>query len=701
MIKSIAEEAPRGVQQTLFLSHGGPYYQRPGPGPGPGPRAPGSRPAPELRLASTPPRLVPLALATLAAACSGSDSSAGEGNAQSSDGFVVESPAADARGGPAPEASPPSPLEDVTFRVSEPCGGGLILSVQPWPAGGVQVAVLPAGPPPVLASGGEPLETVSTPIPEDEGLVFLVVVPSADGALHEGRVQAARTTLDALPESRRVAVFRAGELFADLSRDRAHLHTRLDALGPGATIAPDLVALRELLDLVQGPYGPVRRSLVVVEEEVSWSPPGEVEPIRLATCPPAPGPLEVQFPEPCAVTPPSALEYVSQLPCDAEAAAEDDFPFGEDVYLTFTEAEEAVYDEYHAAKSKSEFTLHVQLGDRDPIPAKANFRGQTSIDCSRKSMSVNLSGSTARRLGPRSADDEFYLISLCKDSGYFNQALADRLLREEGLFPLEFRFVRLYVQGEAAGVYFLLEKPAEALHRDLLALDAVIRRRFDPEDKPEDVKWPHDTEGAAWALAQYEGLMALPEELEGAALDAALAERMDIDGYARWVAFHSYLRNGDWVDEALFYASREGQGWYWRPLGWDPDDLDSDCHHGGKHALEDPHGLLYCAEGDLDYAFLHSEQVYARFATALRELMVETLPPATLATRLDEVQGELFALLDDPATCLAMKELKLGDEATCEAVQVKIEGQMDDFLAAIEARRTTLLEKLDVWEAGR
>ena len=38
---------------------------------------------------------------------------------------------------------------------------------------------------------------------------------------------------------------------------------------------------------------------------------------------------------------------------------------------------------------------------------------------------------------------------------------------------------------------------------------------------------------------------------------------------------------------------------------WDPDDAFQSCHHNGENAVDDPHGLLYCAEGDLDKARLH------------------------------------------------------------------------------------------------
>jgi hypothetical protein len=52
----------------------------------------------------------------------------------------------------------------------------------------------------------------------------------------------------------------------------------------------------------------------------------------------------------------------------------------------------------------------------------------------------------------------------------------------------------------------------------------------------------------------------------------------------------------------------------------------SACHYGGvSHALEDPHGLLFCAESDLDYALLRSPDVYRRFADRLHQLLTTQL----------------------------------------------------------------------------
>ena len=605
-----------------------------------------------------------------------------------------------------PDAAAPvelGPLEPPPSEVSE-CAEGRVLSVAAWPGGGVQITLQPADEPPWLEVSKVPVETALAAVPDDEqGPVILALEPAADPSEHAARVARAAEVLDALPVGHRVALFHGDALAADLTPDRAHVAARLASLLPGAAGPVDEEALAGLLAAVEGPFGPPRRFVVRVGDEVWWAPDPEAPLQRLGACldgPPSGAPLDLRFPSPCVVGAPAPMEHVAGLSCDPAAAATDSYPFGDTIHLGLTPLQRTIHDRRAAAKSKADFELTVALGDAAPIPATAHFRGQSSIDCQRKSLSVNLSGPEARRLGPGSADDELLLLSLCLDVGYFNQVLADRLLEPRGLFPLRSRFVEVRRNGASLGVYLLLEKPTEALRRDQLALAAVLRRRFDPEDKPEDVKWPPDPAGQAAALAAYDDLVGLVDAAPPGDLREALAARMDLDGYLTWLAFQTYFGNGDYVDELYLYASAEADGWYWRALGWDPDDLISACHHGGQHAFDDPHGILYCAEGDLERALLVSDEVYAGFVDALERLLVDELPLAAVEAALAGVRDDLFALLDDEETCAAMAELDHEHEG-CVAARAEIQGHMDAFLAAVAERHGELLAQIGQYRGDR
>ena len=228
---------------------------------------------------------------------------------------------------------------------------------------------------------------------------------------------------------------------------------------------------------------------------------------------------------------------------------------------------------------------------------------------------MNLEGNQLRRFLPGGSGDEVYLISLCKDDRYFNQVFANRLLHEMHQFPLVGRYIRLKVNGKNLGAYYMLEHAKEKLLSEHVALTALVRRRFDPHDKPEDIKFPDDAAGIEKAQAAYDNLahIALNHEAEG--LIEALEEHIDLSRYLRWLAFNTFMRNGDTIDEAFFFASQEVGKPYFRHMGWDADDLFSDCHHYSKYALVDPHELIYCAEGDQALLFPSHE----RYVTILEE----------------------------------------------------------------------------------
>ena len=232
---------------------------------------------------------------------------------------------------------------------------------------------------------------------------------------------------------------------------------------------------------------------------------------------------------------------------------------------------------------------------------------------------------------------------------------------------------------------------------------AVVRRRFDPGDAPEEVKFPKDAAGADVALAQYHELVALVDNNKGPELLPLLQERMALDRYLDWIALNTLLRNGDYIDEAYFHASAEGQGsWYWRAAGWDPDDLMMDCHHKGQHAVATPHDLVYCAEADLDRALNHSDAVFARYVDRLESLLTERVSAAHLSATVQRVRAQLFEALDDDATAAAMVELVAANPSASTAAGAKadIGSHMDGFVAAVEARRQVLLEGIAAYRAG-
>jgi len=389
--------------------------------------------------------------------------------------------------------------------------------------------------------------------------------------------------------------------------------------------------------------------------------------------------------------------------CDALsiAALERDFP--RTVELLFTPEEKEIYLALDADPHHDEFDLQIKLGDAPPVSATAHLRGQTSLGCVRKSYNVNLKGNRPRHILPGSATDEFYLLSMCKDDRYFQQYTANLLARPLGLFPLQFGFVELFLDGETRGVYLLLEKTKEALLEDNSRVHSIIRRRFDPGEAPSEVKYPSDGTINGPAGEAFLALPQVGEELAGEALLAEMNRLMNFDQFLLNLAFQTLMGNGDYVDEMIFYSTeavREGEVREWfRLMAWDMDDLFSACHHSGKHAMEDPHEVLYCAEGNIEKAVMTDPAVYARFIELLEELINEKLAAEHLNAALEETAAELLPFFDDPKLCSAMTVLVQNNPEAVEPEVAKadIEEHMDTLRGQYAARRDKLVARIQAY----
>jgi hypothetical protein len=567
-----------------------------------------------------------------------------------------------------------------------------------------------------------------------------------------------------------VAVMSAGSpLAADLTEQRAHVLARIDALAPAepvadAQLAADFTQLAERLRQVFTAWGPLARSAVLIgaalpdggsslvagdedagaggdaslrvragvlqasliapEQRPATASAAKTQAralaqriaeqreriVLLGACGSfaagevltlALGDLRCDLPAPAPIA-----EHVASV-CDASAAAADAYPFADTIEIVLTDEERALHDEYSAAQSEDVFSAHVVLGTSAAIEATAHFRGQTSLNCDRKNYSINLKGPEPRRIAPGIANDEFYLISMCKDESYFLQLVASEMMRPLGIYPLVQRYVRLRVAGEERGVYLLIEKPEEAAISSRLAPSAVVRRRFEAQKKAPDIKFPDDPDGAELARTQYEALAALVDQVEPDVLGTALDEQMDFEGYLRWLAINSYLQCGDSADEMFFYASNESGapngGPYFRIHGWDSDDLFEPCHHSGGYAMNDPAGVAYCAESRLDRALLVSDAVEAHYVDVLDEVMTDAWPATAVDALLDQTRAQLFAQLQDESVCAAMSELIAIDPeaAQCARARADIDDAFSLFRDKLAARSALLRDAIAAWRSTR
>lgn len=385
--------------------------------------------------------------------------------------------------------------------------------------------------------------------------------------------------------------------------------------------------------------------------------------------------------------------------CDAQGVLEGPRPYPEVIDFELTPAQWDVYQQRLAAGSKEDFELSVRLWEDGPAgTAVAHLRGQSSLWCDRRNYTLNLATSTERHLLPGSATDEFYLLSMCLDDRYVRAYTAYQLYARLGVFPLELRFVELRLNGQTRGVYLLLEKPKEALVDDNARVRAVIRRGFSPDATFADIKYtsttvPEATNGYVSLLSQ----LAMPS---GAALSAALDDRLDSRAYLTLLAANALVQNGDYVDEQWLTSTEHLRAdgtigdWY-TVMGWDPDDMFSGCHYAGSFAYSDPYELSYCAEAELDDIILQDPVTYARYVDVLEALSNE-ITEEVFGEAADTTAAGLVYYLQQPGIAAAMTELVQANPGATDPLvaQAEIVAATSALKASFQARRQLMLARI-------
>ena len=615
-----------------------------------------------------------------------------------------------------------------------------VMRVLAWPGSGVQLVVeVPAE---ILAENpgvndawleamdGTRIAATAAPAMVATGLTAVVVLPSADPTVHAQRVAAADALLRNLPAGEQVALFVArthAELLADLQIPRDHARERLAALAPEAATTA-LIALREvreLLEEVQSSYGTIGRTAIVVGDTAMDDPPearrvvqtlampvdGDVDSmsrqvsaqvlarrnaiVRIGACPgfaqDAPFKLHLGTGYAENLYAPAPMDHMLDVACVAADAAADRYPFPSTIDFVFDTAEQRqTFNQVYASANETQlFRMSVKLGPSSEVGVEGHLHGQGTLSCARKSFAIQLDGAR-RRLMPTTAADNFFLISMCQDDAYFGQMFVDRLLATFDLFVPDLRFVKLRIDGVNRGVYLLMEQPDNTLRDHSLAIQTVVRRRYDIDNQPAEVKYPNDPVEAAAEAVKFEMIGDLARTGPVDTLDAELNARIDMNAYTRLLAMYSLVQNGDYIDEFFFWSSKEKGGQLYRAMGWDTDDAFSPCHGGGGRGIVDRCMLAYCAEAELDYSLLRSPPTYNRFLRGLDEVLGQ-VTPGVMATTMAAVKDELWAVLDDDETARALVEI--GSPPTMMAARAAIEGRMNAILTQASNNHASLVTR--------
>ena len=276
------------------------------------------------------------------------------------------------------------------------------------------------------------------------------------------------------------------------------------------------------------------------------------------------------------------------------------------------------------------------------ILATYRIRGGQSLDDAFRQHTpqrLNFSIRLSRRL-PFAAGIElrrFFLQNQVDDRHMFHMRTAYLLLQEMGLFDCYNQFVSLAVNGRTVGAYLLVERPESAIrrvHPDVL----LIARRARPGGAAFEELYRGPTAARDAHLQRLEQAL---RELEGAAAAAEVERLLDLDGYLRWLAFNSFVRNADSFDEIFFYVvpSPRHPGGELRVMGWDYDDLRAGRPAHPRRTLADP--LLFGAEDELDRLVQSRPRLYGRFQWLYRRLLEESLTESHIREVMSRVEAEL------------------------------------------------------------
>lgn len=591
--------------------------------------------------------------------------------------------------------------------------------------------------------------------PADVVYTLLLVAPGASAQDNEWARTAVRTLIMKRPASERVAIMRwGGEVtqVAPFLADRPALEDRLAlglpvVAGAPASAAVALAAAADLVAKVGGPGASAQRTVIVV----SARPLAPLSSDTLRAAEPALvlslgrssdlavavaavsksidahkqhghvvlGACGVAAGGGVSLRAGSITRPVVLLPLLPEQAAGVCQPgplasgakgFARRIELNFTVEQRVAADQVHRMRSKDNFDLSVRMSpDSLPVTASAHFRGESSYGCTRRNYSVNLTGKAPRFVFPGFAQDKFHLVSMCLDRLYLRNLTALSLMADAGLFPLPFDVVELVLDGQEQGVYLLIENVADALPVHQSRVTSVLRRYKTPTGSgtlPE-LKFAAPAVGEDAALASYRQIIDGVQGLSGDKLEAGLRRRLNLDQYLTWLALLNGMQSGDYLDEVFFYAAEttdaEGKPGAWHQImGWDQDDLYTACHFQGVNAVNDPAGIIYCAEAELDRVILGDPVLYRRYATTLGAWL-ERVTVERFAERVRGIADGLLRHFANPKVLAAMTELSiLNPDAvmSLDVARTMFDRDLELLVTQYQDRRTALLARLQKLGGG-
>jgi hypothetical protein len=346
---------------------------------------------------------------------------------------------------------------------------------------------------------------------------------------------------------------------------------------------------------------------------------------------------------------------------------------------------------FKPAKRAFPATLRLN-GERDSLKAIINIRGAGTLSCKRRSFGVELTKGQRARLFPNSDVNRFNLLSLCKDATLIKTHLGASIFRHLGLFPLQFRYVEVMINGKSNGIYLATEHPVSAISRAAQPI-GLLRRGYEVEAGGPLETGPDAIREFQQVLDNFKnGTMQEQNEAE---------EQLGLDRYLLWLAVNSMLLNGDYLDELWLLAtagisSSGTQSTIFSAFAWDFDALFTECHQMGKAAVKDPHGLLYCAESDIARIIVSRPELYDRYVKAL-EAATQALDNVAFDRFVERSLQAIEPFADNREMVAITYQLdqRSGDGKIPSSLRNELQAAAKSTTGEFSRRRQELLERIE------
>jgi hypothetical protein len=227
---------------------------------------------------------------------------------------------------------------------------------------------------------------------------------------------------------------------------------------------------------------------------------------------------------------------------------------------------------------------------------------------------------------------KLYLLSLIYDVYGFKMEFSYKLLEEMGMAFSYRQFVIVYINDILQGLYLAMERPEDAIKREVKGAVSVYRTKYSKNG----FKSCYKTHGVDTQKAiRY--FNSIHNENNYILQADKYRKVLDLDMYMKWLAFNSLVENGDTVDELYIYEVRKEPDkiGIFKLFPWDYDNLQTDSAHP-EVIVKNP--LMWAAEREVDFDIVQNPILYKQYKKTLKKMLTTHLTEKHLFKTLNELE---------------------------------------------------------------